>query len=223
MDEVIDLIDLSQNKPLNQIIYEGLRTAIITGIIPMGERINEKSYATTLNVSRTPIREALHRMQEEDIVRYVPNFGIMTTQFSQKDVEEIYQIRHALEVVAAKSAAKLLNEERSQRMENLLEETELAYNEGRMDDVNDMTKHFNDLMYEFSEMPRLKSIQKRLSDYLIRFRSISMESEERVKEAISEHREIFECVKTNDVERLEGVIEIHLQRSKAMIDLSFED
>ncbi|WZU00897.1 GntR family transcriptional regulator [Erysipelothrix sp. D19-032] len=93
MDRVIDLVDLSQNLPLNQIIYEGLRTAIISGVIPMGERINEKFYLESLNVSRTPVREALRRIQDEDIVQYIPNYGIVVTTFNLDDVREIYQIR----------------------------------------------------------------------------------------------------------------------------------
>lgn len=222
MDEVIGMIDLTQNKPLNQIIYEGLRSAIIKGVIPMGERINEKSYATALNVSRTPIREALHRIQEEDIVRYVPNFGIMTTQFTKKDVEEIYQIRHALEVLASASAARLMTEEREKQLDELLIETERAEAEDRIDDVVLLSKQFNDTIYEFAEMPRLRSIQNRLSDYLIRFRSISLNCDERRRAAVKEHRDIFECMRRGDIEEMEKIIDIHLQRSKEQIDLQFE-
>lgn len=222
MDEVIGMIDLNQSKPLNQIIYEGLRSAIITGVIPMGERINEKCYARALNVSRTPIREALHRIQEEEIVQYVPNLGIMTVRFTKSDVDEIYQIRQSLEVLASKNAAKLLTPEREAYLEEHLLKTEEAVNDDRIDDVIEYTKEFNEIIYEFSEMPRLRSIQNRLSDYLVRFRSISLESEERRHAAVYEHRQIFECMKTGNIEKMEAIIEVHLERSKREIELQLE-
>ncbi len=219
MGEVIEMIDLTQNKPLNQIIYEGLRSAIIKGVIPMGERINEKNYADALNVSRTPIREALHRIQDEGIVRHVPNFGIMVTQFSQKDVDEIYQIRHALEILATVNATVLLTDEKEAEMEKLLSETEQAQAEGRVRDVIEMSKKFNTMIYEFAEMPRLNSIQNRLRDYLIRFRDISLMNDDRRQLAIDEHRQIFEFMKSGNIEEMQDLITDHLYRSKEFISL----
>lgn len=219
MGEVIEMIDLTQNKPLNQIIYEGLRSAIIKGVIPMGERINEKNYADALNVSRTPIREALHRIQDEGIVRHVPNFGIMVTQFSQKDVDEIYQIRHALEILATVNATVLLTDEKEAEMEKLLSETEQAQAEGRVRDVIEMSKKFNTMIYEFAEMPRLNSIQNRLRDYLIRFRDISLMNDDRRQLAIDEHRQIFEFMKSGNIEEMQELITDHLYRSKEFISL----
>lgn len=219
MGKVIEMIDLTQNKPLNQIIYEGLRSAIIKGVIPMGERINEKNYADALNVSRTPIREALHRIQDEDIVRHVPNFGIMVTQFSQKDVDEIYQIRHSLEILATVNATVLMTEEREAEMDKLLKDTEQAQAEGRVRDVIEMSKRFNTMIYEFAEMPRLNSIQNRLRDYLIRFRDISLMNDARRQLAIDEHRQIFEFMRSGNIEEMQELITEHLFRSKEFISL----
>ena len=176
MKDVIRMIDLNQDKPLNQIIYEGLRSAIITGVIPMGERINEKYYAEALNVSRTPVREALYRIQDEDIVQHVPNFGVMVTRISQRDVDEIYKIRVALDILASVNAASLMTKEREREMDDLLNKTEQAQLEGRVQDVIELTKEFNSLTYDFAEMPHLKSIQERLIDYLTRLRDISLTS-----------------------------------------------
>lgn len=223
MNDVIRMIDLTQNKPLNQIIYEGLRSAIITGVIPMGERINEKNYAEALNVSRTPIREALYRIQDEDIVQYVPNFGVMVTRFSQKDVNEIYQIRVALDILASVNAANLMTKSREKEMSELLDKTEQAQAEGRVQDVIELTKEFNSLTYDFAEMPHLKSIQERLRDYLIRFRDISMTSNVRRQLAIEEHRMIFDYMRKGEVEKMKALIIEHLDRSKDFIKLEMDN
>lgn len=219
MDEVISMIDLTQKKPLNQIIYEGLRSAIIKGVIPMGERINEKNYALALNVSRTPIREALYRIQAENIVRYVPNFGIMITQFNNKDVDEIYQIRVALDILASVNAANLMTSDRETEMENLLTKTEEAQSSGRVKEVIELSKDFNTMIYEFAEMPHLQNIQEKLRDYLVRFRDISLTSNNRRQLALQEHRLMFNCMRSGDIEAMKNIITEHLNSSKEFIKL----
>jgi len=217
MTEVINLIDLSQNKPLNEIIYDGLRTAIIRGVIPTGARINEKFYAELLNVSRTPIREALRRIQTEEIVEYIPNYGIVVRQFSVEDVEEIYRLRIALDILAAENAMKMMTKENFANMEDLLDRTDEAQNKNDVRLVIDLSRDFNSLIYEYARMPRLAVIQNRLRDYLQRFRDISLTADERRVRALSEHRLIFECLKDSDHEQLKKVITEHLARSEEFI------
>ncbi len=222
IDKVIEMIDLSQNLPLNQIIYDGLRTAIITGVIPMGERINEKYYAESLNVSRTPVREALRRIQDEEIVEYIPNYGIVVSTFDIEDVKEIYQIRTALDILAATNAMKLMTEEKAIRMETLLDKTDEAQRNHDVETVIEMSKEFNTMIYEFAEMPRLESIQNRLRDYLMRFRDISLTADKRRERALAEHRLIFRCLKNGDVEQMRLVIAEHLMLSEEFILLELE-
>ncbi|MFV0379407.1 MAG: GntR family transcriptional regulator [Anaerorhabdus sp.] len=217
MKNVIELVDLTQNLPLNQIIYEGLRSAIISGVIPMGERINEKHYAESLNVSRTPIREALRRIQDEGIVQYIPNYGIVVTTFNVADVKEIYQIRVALDILASINAMKLMNDERFAKMEDLLDRTDEAQASNNVDRVIELSKEFNTMIYEFAQMPRLETIQKRLRDYLIRFRDISLTDAPRRERALVEHRLIYRCLKNGDVEQMKLIITEHLSLSEDFI------
>ncbi|MDE8241925.1 GntR family transcriptional regulator, partial [Erysipelothrix rhusiopathiae] len=198
------------------------RSAIIHGVIPMGERINEKHYAQALNVSRTPIREALHRIQNEEIVQYVPNYGIVVTTFTHEDVYEIYQIRTALDILATTNAMRLMTPEREAAMETLLTETEAAQAVGDVEKVIAMSKEFNTMIYRFAEMPRLETIQNRLRDYIIRFRDISLKADSRRAKALHEHRLIFRCLKNNDVEQVQMVITEHLLESRDFILLEMD-
>jgi Transcriptional regulators len=219
IEEVIQLIDLSQNMPLNEIIYEGLRTAIIRGVIPTGERINEKFFSQQLNVSRTPIREALRRIQDEDIVTYVPNYGIVVRQFTQDDVKEIYLLRTALDILAAENAMKMMTEEDFKTMENLLVKTDEAQDSGDVQLVISLSRDFNSMIYEFARMPRLETIQNRLRDYLQRFRDISLTADERRKRALSEHWMIFRCLQNKNNDQLKMVISEHLALSEHFISI----
>ncbi|AMC94163.1 GntR family transcriptional regulator [Erysipelothrix larvae] len=217
IQDVIKLVDLGQNLPLYQIIYEGLRTAIISGVIPTGERINEKQYAECLNVSRTPVREALRRIQDEDIVEYVPNYGIVVRQFSMEDVHEIYQIRTSLDILAAENAMVMMTEEDFRIMEDLLDRTDEAQRENNVKQVINLSREFNSLIFQFARMPRLEAIQNRLHDYLARFRNISLSADARREHALHEHRLILRCLKNKDTEQLRMVIAEHLALSEDFI------
>ena len=222
MEELIKEIDLNQEKPLYRIIYESLRKAIIEGLIPMGERINEKNYAIALNVSRTPVRVALQRLEDEGIVKHVPNIGIVVTQIKAEDVKEIYQIRVALDILATKNASQLMTPDREKAMINLLDRTEEAHKAGKVREVIDLSREFNHSIYEYAEMPHLESIQERLHDYLARFRDVSLMSDDRRSAAIKEHRMIFEYMRTGDQEKMEALIKKHLYLSKKFILLEMD-
>ncbi|MBQ2461357.1 MAG: GntR family transcriptional regulator, partial [Clostridia bacterium] len=90
---------MMESRPIRDIAYEVLRHAIITGEIPAGERIVETEYASRLHISRTPLREALRRLERDGLVEYEMRRGVMVRAFTLEDVEEIYTIRNAMEML----------------------------------------------------------------------------------------------------------------------------
>lgn len=223
MENLIETIDLNQDGPLYRIIYKSLRKAIIEGKVPVGERINEKIYAQELNVSRTPVRVALQRLEDEGIVKHLPNHGIIVTRITKKDVEEIYKIRVALDILASGNAAKMMTDVEKESVENLLKRTKEADEAGFVEEVIQLSKEFNHRIYELADMPHLKMIQKKLHDYLIRFRDVSLMSDKRRREAVEEHQAIFDCMCSGEMKELEGVITNHLYRSKKFILLEMDE
>ncbi|CZQ99933.1 transcription regulator hth gntr [Trichococcus palustris] len=217
IEDVIRLTDLSQNKPLNQIVFEGLRLAIIKGIIPVGERINEKEYALRMNISRTPIREALRRIEDEGLVEYIPNYGTVVKKVTVADAKEIYDIREALEIMATTNAMNIMATEEFDELEALLAKTEKANNEDDIDLVIQCFSEFNSLIYHFSRMPRLESIVKKLKDYVARFRDISLADYPRREEALLEHYYILNSMKKKDYEQVALTVREHLRRSERFV------
>ncbi len=215
--EVIKLTDLSQNKPLNEIVFEGLRNAIIKGIIPIGERINESIYAEKMNISRTPVREALRRIQEEGLVEYVPHYGVVVKKITIEDAIEIYQIRKALDVLAAQNAMKIMTEEQFDEMEALLYKTDDADERGDFREVIELSKRFNDMIYTFSKMPRLDIIAKKLRQYLMRFRDISLTENERRRKALDEHWILYRNMRKKNYEQVAIITTEHLDYSEKFI------
>ncbi len=210
MEELIKLVDLSQNRPLNDIVYEGLRSAIIKGVIPVGERINEKVYADYMNISRTPIRNAITRLSDEGIIEYIPNYGVVVKRVTVDDAVEIYKIRVALDTLASVSAMQLMTDKQYQAMDDLLTQTEEAEARGEVSYVIQLFSDFNDMIYSYARMPRLSVMVSKLRDYLVRFRDISLNGDSRRKKALEEHRIIYRCMMNKDEEQMRLVIAEHL-------------
>lgn len=222
ISEVIKLADLSQNKPLNEIVFEGLRDAIIKGIIPVGERINETVYADKMNISRTPIREALRRIKEEGLVEYVPHYGVVVKKITIDDAKEIYQIRKTLDILATLNAAKIMTPEQFDEMRDLLERTDKADNEGDVKLVVELSKEFNDMIYRFAKMPRLDVIVKKLRQYLVRFQDISLTEDNRRRKALDEHWLLYKYMNKQDKDMLTQITSEHLDFSEKFILMAME-
>ena len=198
LDRLVHIINLSQNRPLNDIVYEGLRKAIIQGVIPVGERLNEKVYSDYMNISRTPIRNAIKLL-------------------TLADAEEIYQIRTALETMATIAAMNRMTEENHQEMQELLKTTELANERGEVQQVIKYFSDFNSMIYRFSRMQRLESVVSKMQEYVVRFRNISLFDDERRGRALKEHGIIYRGMQSKDKELITLIVAEHINLSKQFV------
>lgn len=213
MDELIKDTNFNQNKPIREVVYESLRRTIISGVIPAGERIVEKEYAERLNISRTPVREALRLLEMEELVEYLPRTGVVVKRISVEDAIEIYKIRHSLEVLASINAMDNITEEEIRDIENLLDITEQKNKEGDVEEVIRLFGVFNTKIYEASRMKRLANMISRLNEYLQRFRNISISENERREKALREHRIILKAIAEKNKDQIDDIIKKHLEDS----------
>jgi DNA-binding GntR family transcriptional regulator len=170
-----------------------------------------------MNISRTPVREALRRIQQEGLVEYVPRLGVVVKKITIDDAKEIYQIRMALDILAATNAMRKMTEDQFEEMYKLLEETQKANDAEEVQKVVDLSRDFNDMIYEFAEMPRLESIVHKLREYLVRFRDMSLRGEERRKKALEEHWLIYKNMKNKNFDAIALIIQEHLEYSEEFI------
>jgi len=221
MDEFVKSTNFHQSKPIREIVYESLRNTIISGKIPVGERIVEKEYAERLNISRTPVREALRALEMEELVEYIPRVGVVVKRITIEDVFEIYKIRQHLEVLAAVSAMDNITKEEIK--EELLTITEEKNAEGDIEEVIKLFGVFNQKIYEASRMKRLTSMISKLNEYLQRFRNISISDNERRESALKDHREILRAIILKDKGEIENIIKSHLEKSLEVVALEIRE
>ena len=217
MNEVVPAVkknlDLSQNRPIKEAVYEALRKTILLGEIPSGERINEKNLSENLNISRTPIRYALERLDEEDLVERKTGIGVVVKGISINDAYEIFDIRKELDVLAIRKAMRLMTPDQFRQMRALLEETDRLNAAGRVSDVMAKFTEFNNFIYDASHMLRLKMIVNQLQNYLIYFRDISINGDDRRNLAIQEHWLLYRGMLNRDDDQIKLITREHLEHS----------
>lgn len=217
MDDFVNNTDLSQNRPIREVVYESIRTTLIEGRVPAGERFVEKEYSQRLNISRTPVREALKQLESENLVEYVPRVGVVVKRITKGDVIEIYKIRESLEILVAECAMENITEEEIKEINELLDLTEKTNQQGDIEKVIELFSEFNTLIYKASKMKRLPIMISNLNTYLQRFRNISILDNNRREKALLEHRLIINSIVSKDKELAAKVIKSHLDDSLEVV------
>ncbi|WP_017470531.1 GntR family transcriptional regulator [Amphibacillus jilinensis] len=223
IDDIIKQVDLSNPRSLNESVYQGFKKSIIDGIIPVGERLNEKELSRRLNISRTPVREATKHLIEDKLVEYIPKRGVIVKKISKDDVIEIYKLRKNLDSLAAIEAMKHMTASDYQEFYKILDDTEKLWLNDKIDETIQMFRVFNEKVYSKSEMPRLKAIISELREYLKRFRIISLQDPERCKRALFEHRKMIILMEKGQKENLIELIHKHLDFSEKHIIIALEN
>ncbi|RLV03969.1 GntR family transcriptional regulator [Streptococcus iniae] len=206
-------LDLSKNIPLKIALYEAFKKSIILREIPAGTRINEKEFSGELNISRTPIRYALGVLEGEKLVEHIPNRSIIVRGVTLADAHEIFEIRKALDTLASTTAMNMMSDADFEEMRLLLETCEGYLLDNEIDKVLGNFNDFNNLIYQKSNMLRLKEILGELQAYLLYFRRISISSPQRRRKALDEHWLIYRGMKNKDYQQVTLITHEHLNHS----------
>ena len=192
-------IKLDSYQPLREVVCETLRTAIIEGILKPGERLMEIQVSEELGVSRTPVREAIRKLELEGFVVMIPRRGTYVSDLSIKDINEVFEVRTALDVLAAGLAAERITYEELEQMERLLVELGTYIEQNDMQKIVEADSEFHDLLYSASRNMRLVGIINNLREQLTRFRAQSMSYPGRLKIMLGEHTRLVESLGQRNV------------------------
>lgn len=197
-------------KPLREIVLDALREAIVSGVLEPGERLMEIQLAEEMGVSRTPVREAISKLELEGFVIMIPRKGAYVAGVSYKDVKDVFEIRAALEGLAAGLAAQKATQEEIEQMEQALHyEREPASLEEMVQSDTD----FHALLYKASRNERLIQILGNLREQIQRFRTTSLAVPGRVKNAIQEHRAVADAIARRNVEDARRLATAHIENA----------
>lgn len=203
-----------QSKPIRDIAYETLKHAIITGQIPAGARIVETEYADRLHISRTPLREALRKLERDGLVEYMLRRGVVVRAFTIADVEEIYTIRNALEMLTLPAIIENATAEDIAALREKLRLMDELVEKSDIEGLSPLARSFHSQLTGISKLNRILRVIESQDEYVNRFSALSIAKEDRRNAAHEEHYRLVDYVEQKDLEKFERLMRKHIERSK---------
>lgn len=197
-------------------VFEKLEQNILTGEYAKGEIFTEMSLSKELGVSRTPVREALKRLEQECLVE-LSTKGAKIIGISKKDILDMYEVRIRIEGLASRLAAEVISEEGKKELCNLVELQEFYTQKGNADNIKNIDSEFHDAVYRhcgsavFYEM--LSSLHKKVAKY----RKASIQNNERSFQSVKEHRAICDAIVSGDSLLAEELTIEHIKNARENI------
>lgn len=210
----MNLAPTSDNKPIRDIAYEALKHAIITGEIPAGSRIVETEYAERMHISRTPLREALRKLERDGLVEYILRRGVVVRAFTIEDVEEIYTIRNALEMLTLPAIIEKATPEDIKGLRDILSEMDEFNRIGDIDSLSPRARQFHAKLTAISGLNRILRVIEGQDEYITRFSAVAIAKEDRRQAAHQEHYRLVNYVEQKNLDKFERLMRKHIERSK---------
>jgi len=205
-------IRLDNYKPLREIVFQALREAIISGELKPGERLMEVQLAEEMGVSRTPVREAIRKLELEGLVVMVPRKGAYVAGLSMKDAADVFEVRQSLEGLAAALAAERITDEEIEALERILLEINDAAEKNDLNLIIQKDAEFHNILFKASRNDKLVQIINNLKEQIDRFRIQSFENPGRLKKLVEEHKKIVEAISERNVEKAKKLAEEHIEK-----------
>jgi DNA-binding GntR family transcriptional regulator len=217
VENVMGGVKVSKRKSLREEVYESLKKSILHGKLKGGQRLIEETLAHQIGISRTPVREAFHKLERDDLVARLPKGGFAVREFTKEDVEEIFGIRSALESYASYLATLHLTPEKISQLEKKVKESEDALGKGDDERVVQLNTEFHDLVYRSCKSKKLFEMINNFRDYFYRYRSALLRTERGSNYSLEDHRRMLEAMKKKNPRLVERLVRNHLARGKEII------
>lgn len=206
----LSTLRLDRSRPLRDQIYPLVRGLILSGIIKPGEVIDEKAIAAQLDVSRTPVREAVKRLSDERLVDVVAQSGTKASKMDRKAIEESFLIRRALEMESAAQAAAHMGQDHADRLHDILARHERAVERRHFAEAIARDDEFHHAITEISDLPRLWSTIEISKAQLDRCRHMMLPRTGQAEATLEQHREIIRALNSRDPAKAAAAMKAHL-------------
>lgn len=195
-------------------VFEELENDIITGVYPRGEILTELKLVEQLGVSRTPIREALRRLEQERLIEESGK-GSVVLGITAEDLLDIMEIRQRIEGLAAYYAVKNMTDEELQELSRISELQDFYFEKKDLDRLRQMDDQFHNRLYMICNRAVLRDTLQPLHRKTQRYRKKSISNDERLTQSILEHKAIFAAIEEKDAEKAAELMTKHIGNAKA--------
>ncbi|NSW92228.1 MAG: GntR family transcriptional regulator [Firmicutes bacterium] len=217
MSSKLGKVKLNDYKTLREVIFTTLREAIIMGELKPGERLMEVQLAEKMGVSRTPVREAIRKLELEGLVKMVPRKGAHVAKLSVKDIMDVLEVRASLDGLATALAAERITDDELRELKHVQNQFENYVEKDNLQGIIKKDVEFHDVIYRASKNDRLIQIVNNLREQVYRFRVIYLKDLSSTKEVIREHMEIYEAIMRKDANAAREAAKRHIRSQEIMI------
>ena len=201
-------VHMDEYLPLREVVFNTLRQAILKGELKPGERLMEIALAEKLGVSRTPIREAMRKLELEGLVVMIPRRGAQVANITEKDLNDVLEVRITLENMAIEKACANMTDADIRKLEQAAEVFQTSTAEGDLVKMAEADVNFHEVIYEAADNKRLMQVLNNLREQIYRYR---VESRNRL---VKEHEKITRAIKERDVKAAQELSFEHLENQR---------
>lgn len=195
-----------------------IREAIVSGELVQGSKISLRDLSQKFGISRTPLREAVRKIEAEGLITIIPRKGFVVRMFTRKDVKEIYAVREVLEMLAGELACKYITEKDLKHLEKIHKQIKNMLLSKKIDlrAVESLNKDFHFIIYEASQNALLIDMISNLWNRAAEMIFCILSSPHRLQDLLKEHGNILEGIEKRDKDSVKEAIKFHLSQSKSL-------
>lgn len=216
-------VNMNEYLPLRDVVFNTLRQAILKGELEPGERLMEIQLANRLGVSRTPIREAIRKLELEGLVLMIPRKGAEVAKISEKNLRDVLEVRRSLEELAIELACQRMTEEDFEELEKAQESFRLAVEAGDSMTIAETDEHYHDIIYNGTGNARLVQILNNLREQMYRYRLEYIKDAEKRQILLIEHSRILKAVKERHVAEAKIAIREHIDNQEITVSKNIKE
>ena len=210
-------VNMDEFLPLRDVVFNTLRQAILTGELKPGERLMEIHLANRLGVSRTPIREAIRKLELEGLVTMIPRRGAEVAQITEKSLKDVLEVRRALDALSVELACDRIEEEELTALSKACSAFAEATKTKDPKKIAQADVALHDIIVKATDNSRLIQLVNNLSEQMYRYRFEYIKDESTHAQLIEEHRIIFESIRRNDKETAAKTARLHIDNQESSI------
>lgn len=216
-------VNMNEYLPLRDVVFNTLRQAILKGELAPGERLMEIQLAERLGVSRTPIREAIRKLELEGLVLMIPRKGAEVAKISEKSLRDVLEVRRSLEELAIELACKRMTDEDIAELESKQEEFKAAIAKGKVMEIAETDEAYHDVIYKGTCNDRLVQMINNLREQMYRYRLEYIKDEEKRQILLLEHESILKAVKQRKTEEAKEAMREHIDNQEITVSRNIKE
>ena len=213
-------VNMNEYLPLRDVVFNTLRQAILRGELKPGERLMEIQLANKLGVSRTPIREAIRKLELEGLVMMIPRKGAEVAEITEKSLRDVLEVRRALEELAVQLACEKITKEEIRELERVAKEFQQVVNSSDITEIAEVDVCFHDIIYTATDNQKLIQLLNNLREQMYRYRVEYLKRDGVFPQLIAEHEAIIRHIENNEKEKATEVMCRHIDNQvETVIDV----